>query len=257
MDVLIEHRTSSIHQSSIHLYVDQERKGKPYRLNQMIHNHKSDILIIIDADIKFKDSHVLNKMISEFLIDRNVMLVSADSRPISPKTFFEHAVYSTYTSYYAARDAIRNGNTLFGCTGLCIALRKKFTQELQMPEMLTNEDDYMYFKCIKMGYSFRLAHGGFVYYRLPKTVHDYIRQQYRSTPDYVYRMFVQQFGSLIADEYEKSRSLGIYIRSMLHGFFMNPLGFIFVSLLRMYSAVLVHFSFDTYTIQRYSAMTTK
>ena len=65
-----------------------ERKGKPYRLNQLFENSKSDTLVILDADTLLQDKLFLEKLMKP-VIKQKADLTSAGIEELEPKTFIQ------------------------------------------------------------------------------------------------------------------------------------------------------------------------
>jgi glycosyltransferase involved in cell wall biosynthesis len=243
-----------IKNSKIKIISDKNRKGKVYRLNQIIKSFTGDILLTVDADISLMSNNNFKIIISKFLESSKIMLVGANSRPHSPKTFFEKAVNSTINVYLKKRESVNNGNNMLASTGACLALRKKFAKEIKL-DTLINEDDYIYLKCIKLGYTFAYAKDALVLYKLPSNLYDYVRQFMRSNPTSVSVMYNEKFGDIIKKEY--NHSFILYIRFIFEEFLKNPIGIIYISLIRLIIQPFIPTITKKYNLNWYTAKSTK
>lgn len=232
---------------------NKDRRGKVFRVNQLCKDFQGDILVIFDADVNLADKNVINNLIKEFT-NKNVMLVGGNTRPFLPNTFFEKSVYSTFLVFDEARKKIKNGNNIFGCTGACIAIRKTFAREINIPDVI-NEDDYIYFSCLKKGYEFKHASKAIVSYKLPNTLRDYLKQVFRSDPNAVVLNFKQYFGKLPKEEYK--RSLPFYFQSTFKVFLKNPIGVIYMTLIKAVCLPLFPIISKRYELDWYTAKSTK
>jgi len=215
-----ENKVKSIKSNHLKLIVGKNRLGKTRRLNQLFRDFSSNILIVLDADIKLKDENVVTKIVQEFKSNNAIMLVGGNSTPIRPKTFFQKAVYSTFKVFYASRINFRGGHNVFGCTGSILGIRSAFAKKLTLPAVV-NEDAYMYLKCKEKGYEFRYVDSAVIYYKLPENVKDYVRQVLRSEPTAVSHDLSDYFKDI---ESELRRPLFPYVRNVIKEFFINPLG---------------------------------
>jgi len=209
-----------INDERVKIFEDHKRFGKSYRINQILKKSKGEITVLFDGDIKIGNEAVISSLVEKFR-EENVMVVGGNTKPFTPKTFFEKAVYSTFLVFEDSRMRIKNGNNIFGCTGGCMAIRKRFAKQIEIPSVI-NDDDFIYFSCIKAGFEFRHASDAEAYYKLPKTLKDYLKQVFRSDPHAVSQNFTQYFGNLVKDEYK--RPLPFYMHSILKSFIKNPIG---------------------------------
>lgn len=152
----------------------EERQGKPARLNAVHHELDSDVLVIADADTILAHDGVLEALITPFIHDANVLLVSGKSDPVRATTLTERAIGIGHR----ARDVVR-GNNVFSANGHLMAYRKAFAHHVQFPEGTIGMDQYLYFACRAAGSGYRYIPQALVRFRLPATLQDAIRQNIR------------------------------------------------------------------------------
>jgi len=222
----------SIKNPKIRIYEGKNKRGKVYRINQALSAFRGDILVIFDADINIEGINVITKLVNEFHKNDKVALVGGNSRVNTPQTFFERAIYTSYITYFEAREKLKGGNNVFGCTGACIALRRDLAKKVQVPPWVINEDTFFYFTSLSKGYEFRHAKGAKVYYALAKNLKVFLKQIFRTHPEAVKVKYRKAFGDLIEKEYK--RPLIFYLKSIWKAFKTNPVGTLFMILLKFF-----------------------
>ena len=77
---------------NIDLIVNKFRIGKSGSVKKLIELSKKnfpDVIVILDADLRLKNTTVIKKLIEPFLGDERLMVTSGNLVPDSPKTFVE------------------------------------------------------------------------------------------------------------------------------------------------------------------------
>jgi cellulose synthase/poly-beta-1,6-N-acetylglucosamine synthase-like glycosyltransferase len=245
----------SLKNRKVKIFVCRKRKGKVHRVNQILERFKGDILVILDADIKMQGDSVIQYLVREFKKDKEVMLVGGNSRTFPPNNFFQRAIFTSFDVYFKSREKLKGGHNVFGCTGACLALRKKFAKEITIPVHFIGEDTYFYFSCIKLGYKFRHAKNAIVYYKMASSLSDFLRQIFRTHPESVEVVFNKHFGPLIKQEYK--RPLKFYLRSIVEVFLENPLGTIYMITIKLACKPLFPYFSKKYKLDWFSAESTK
>lgn len=243
----------SINNKLITIAVGEKRKGKTYHLGQMFDKFSGDILVMFDADISLKNRNVVTNLINPFLSNSNVMLTGGNSQPFLPKSFFEKAVYTTFSVFYKSRKYINYGDNVFGATGSILAIRKKMAREIKLPKVI-NEDAFIYLYCLSKGFKFECVEDAVVFYKLPKNIGDYIRQVFRSDPRAVTRELKSYFGNLTDKEFH--RPFKFYLKSILETFVENPLGVIFIVLINMLCKTFIPIVSKNYKLEWFTARST-
>lgn len=208
---------------------DKTRRGKTFRLNQMFRRFKGDYLIMFDGDIIIKEPDVIENLLTGFK-EKNVALVGGNSTTLSPKSFFERAVNTTFNVFYESRKQVKNGHNVFGCTGSILAVEKKFAKSITIPKII-NEDTFLYFHCLTLGKKFRYIDTAKIYYQLPSKLTDYLRQLFRSAPEAVNVELEKYFGSLVEAEFRRPKIF--YAKAVLRSFLSLPLETAFIVLVNI------------------------
>lgn len=248
------HQSKLVRSSFIKILEDRTQKGKVKRVEQMFQSFEGDVLVLLDADLKLENNVVIENLIKPFHSSSEIVLTAGNTRPFKPTTFFERAVYSTFMVFDESRKFKNNGNNIFGCNGGCLAIDKTFARSLRFPNII-NEDDYIYFSCVKAGLNFKHVPNAIVYYKLPNNLRDYLKQSFRSNPDAVIQNFSHYFGDLVAQEY--SRPIVPYIVAILKSFFRYPLETIYISVIALLSKPFYPIISKRFKLSWYTAASTK
>jgi glycosyltransferase involved in cell wall biosynthesis len=167
----------SIKDKKILLIENQERKGLARGLNQIVKKSKSDILVLLDADVLIKDRYLLEKM-SHPIIDEKKDLVSCRLMEIKPKNFFEETLFISMRLKENLFNQFLGGNNLFNCHGPVRAFSKQLYTKIYFPDGRGN-DMYSYLFTKANGYEFKYLKITEVLYKLPKNIKDHKKQSLR------------------------------------------------------------------------------
>ncbi|HCM37730.1 MAG: Glycosyl transferase, family 2 [Candidatus Gottesmanbacteria bacterium GW2011_GWB1_43_11] len=151
------------------------RVGKPSRLNQLFSVLKTDVLVIVDADVICTDPYTLEKLVCHFRAEENVGLVSGNPQPFPARTLTERAI----NNYFYARNSVAEifdfGKTGYSVHGF-LAYSKTFLQNFRLPTDILNDDAYSYFTCITSKFKHVYVKDAIVHDRSAGSAKDYIKQ---------------------------------------------------------------------------------
>lgn len=167
----------SIGDKKILLIKNIERKGLARGLNQIVKRSKSDILILLDADVSIKDRYLLEK-ISQPIINDKKDLVSCRLKEIEPKKFFEKTLFISMRLKENLFNLFRGGDNLFNCHGPVRAFSKKLYTKIFFPDGRGN-DMYSYLFVKANGHEFKYLKNTEVYYKIPRNIKDHKKQSLR------------------------------------------------------------------------------
>jgi cellulose synthase/poly-beta-1,6-N-acetylglucosamine synthase-like glycosyltransferase len=244
----------SLRSKYIRVIDDGKRTGKVGRVNEFNKTAKGDMLVIFDADLLLAHDTVIRELVTSLYNQDLIALVGGNTQPILPKTFFERAVFSTFLVFEKSRKFLKEGNNIFGCNGGCIAYKKGFAQSITIPNVI-NEDDYLYFSCLKQGHLFKHSSNAIVYYKLPQTLIDYLSQTYRSNPEAVVLNFTKHFGPIVSQEYH--RPFHFLAKSVLQSFFVYPFETLYIVGINLLSKPFFPIISTRYKLEWYNAPSTK
>lgn len=168
---------SKINDKRISIIDNKTRKGQGARQNQIIKLSNTDILVLLNADIRILDNKFLVNLISPIL-DENADLTSSKLIPTRSRTFFEKVLCVAEEYKSSVFDLENGGNNLFTCHGAARAFTKKLYKNLNFSRSIA-EDAYTYFYSITNGFKYVYASKAQAYYALPNTLHDHIKRSIR------------------------------------------------------------------------------
>lgn len=185
----------------VKVYDFKENKGKLFRLNQIVGSNSSDILVLLDADIKIKDKNTISEIVTCFKKQKSIGLVCACHRAEKPHNFVGQLAHFGYRVWDRARDSIEADTTLYFCEGGMLALSQEFAKKYRIPSSLVSGDDWFaFFSAVNLGFKVVVARRAQVFIDLPATLKDYMRQMSRflSDPGNVEKYFEKD----LVDRYE-------------------------------------------------------
>lgn len=210
----------------------KKRQGFAHTVEMLLGLNKSDIIILLNDDIKIIDRHFIEKILDSF-IDKKVGLVSANPQPIKPQTFIEKGANSAFRVYEKMRYTIKGGDNEFTCDGKVLALSKPFIKSLSIPKnykQIGNTDSFLYFSCLANGFEYKHAKKAVVKFKLPSNLKDYISLTVRNNTDpYILK---GRFGKVVEMEYKKPK-LAFYYFGMIE-FIKNPIGAFFIFIVGLF-----------------------
>lgn len=160
-------------------YIRNKRRiGKSSTLTKMFQKNKSDVFVVLDADIILASRHFISRLVKPFR-NKEVGLVAACDKPQNPKTFFEKIVVTGVELWDDIRHEIENGNSIHNVHGSGYALSKTVCKNLHIPKNNLNDDQYVYLRVKQFGYTFQHTCSAVLYYCVPRTAADYLAQSAR------------------------------------------------------------------------------
>ena len=161
------------------LHMGKLRRGKAYRMNQMIVKARGEVVVFIDADVRIRSVNMLSEMIAPFFKYQNVGVVGGNVIPRNGKNLLQKAIISSVKAYDRARLEVRNGDNFYSCKGPLLALSKPMAKKLDMPSIISGTDTFIYFKGKALGLKFIYNHLSKVYYKVPSSFTEHINQHIR------------------------------------------------------------------------------
>lgn len=168
----------------IRVWDNKDRKGKSARMNEFFQKLKTDIVIILDADIVLTHSRILQELVTTFIQNPSVSLVSGVVTP-TPTSGFEQIIT---VGHELMREAIQMAPRpeVYTCTGAIRGFKKKLYSHMRFPQVYA-EDIYPYLYCKTHGFGYAVAGKAVVTYSVPKSYRSFTRQMVRylsSTTDH-------------------------------------------------------------------------
>lgn len=218
----------------ITIHEGKKRIGKPQRLNQLFKIAKGDVIVLLDSDVSLTSPEVIEHLIVKFLKNKTVGMVSGKAEALTGGNFVQSAINITRNAYLKIAEQINSGNNLYACEGRILALSKSFTHTVILPANIIATDAFLYFSCIKNGFSFRYAKSAVVKFILPNTFKEQITQNKRFTArTYILKKY---FGDMVDQESKIPQY--IYLKYIIPQIMKYPLHSIVIFFVNLYSKYL-------------------
>lgn len=169
----------SLKDKKIRIIDGKTRRGQAYRQNQIIKHTKSDILILLNGDIRIINRDFISKLIEPIIFDK-IDLVSTFPSPhhFEHSSLFIKVLETSVTIQEKIFNKLRNGSNIYTCHGRARALSNRFYKKLRFKESV-GEDAYSYLACIHNSFQYRSILDNSIKYYLPNNILDYARQSSR------------------------------------------------------------------------------
>ncbi|OGH10554.1 MAG: hypothetical protein A2857_06705 [Candidatus Levybacteria bacterium RIFCSPHIGHO2_01_FULL_36_15] len=128
----------------IKLKKDRQRKGKYFRVNQIFRECKSDIIVVLDADIALVGNRFLEKLVGVLIADDNAKMVAAHQIPLRPDNFIGKVIHASFVLWDFVRLSIPNHNSALNFFGSATAYRGSFAQSVVIPTFLSDPHLFIY-----------------------------------------------------------------------------------------------------------------
>lgn len=219
----------SINDERIKLIELGHRKGPKKAQNAIVKTAKTDVLVMLDADVLPGNKGFIEDIIKPIISDKNVGLVGADTLSLPPSNLLERIIADSHELKKSIYKKIRNGNNVYLCHGRARAFSRKLYPLLNWPE-LGPEDAYSYLFCIQKEFKFVFAPRAIILFRSPQELPDYLAQSKRFIKG---KELIKKYfpGDVIKKEYNVPFLL--LARYLIIFFLKNPLTTI--------SFVIIHF----------------
>jgi glycosyltransferase involved in cell wall biosynthesis len=130
--------------SKIKLVTGKTRKGKYYRMNELFAMCKTDILIIMDADVAMVGNSFINKLANGLVSDKNALAVSARNIFVRPEGFVARILHRHYTIWDNILLSLLSSDSPSQFSGTATAFRGVYARQLSIPTSVQNPHLYLY-----------------------------------------------------------------------------------------------------------------
>ncbi len=154
------------------------RQGGAMAQNAIFAGSKSDIVVVLDADIMPADDSFIDSLISPIILDPEIGLTSNIIEPAKPRTFVEKALARNHVFKTNLWLSSGMGNTIYTCFGPARAFSRKLYEGMRYPKDVP-VDSYSYMHCVSHGLKFALARSASVIFRCPENFSDHRKQSTR------------------------------------------------------------------------------
>lgn len=170
-------RARSVNDPRIKVIQEAERFGKPLRVNQIFEQSTSDVVVLLDADIEISSNDLLAELVRPFFASTPVSVVFGSAEPLPPKNMTQGVLKTGWNIWHDLRYAVPYAE-MYQCEGTVRAFRKGLYQVMRFPN-LSSENVFPFLYCKKYGHGISFAPDARVFYALPATYRDYVRQTVR------------------------------------------------------------------------------
>ncbi len=156
---------------------EQQREGKAAAVNYIFSHATTDVVVIFDADVRLPGDMTLERLIAR-MKETGADLVGARVDYQKPTTYFQKILAASCDMKERMFSQMDGGDTIYTCHGRARAFSRRLYSTFHVPSSI-NEDAYSYVYAKEHGFSYVYAPLATVLYRLPKTMHDHIKQAVR------------------------------------------------------------------------------
>lgn len=167
----------------VHLEIFKQRIGKSAVLGKILANFDSDILFLIDADTFIPSKDTFANIFRHADFEKS-SLIAPMCLPLDGKNFFEKTLNYSVQIQNEIKEKWNKGNNYLVIRGCFIGLSKNLAKSVTIPSGLINDDAYIYFKAIQLGYKSKYIPQVRIFYRSPSNLRDHIMQSSRFQKSY-------------------------------------------------------------------------
>ena len=167
----------SIKDKRITLIRNRKRIGQAMGQNKIVERFKSDILVLLNADILPYDKNFIANIIKPFQKDKKIGIVCPKMIPVPSDRPFGKITNFAAQCKWAIFESWNETNVML-CSGAARAFRKDLIKQMRWPKTV-GEDAFSYFFCITNGYKFKYQTGAKIYYKPSENIKDQRRQTSR------------------------------------------------------------------------------
>lgn len=210
-------KAKSLQSKKVKIISNKERKGLAAVQNLLISKADSDILIILNADVRILDKKFIEKIARPIALGY-ADLVAPSVNEAEPQTFFEKILFVSTKIKNVAYESFRKGNNVYTCRGVARAFSRRLYTKMYFLASI-GEDAFSYYFCIVNNFSYHFEKKAKVTYRLPGNYQDHKKQSLRFFNSQ--ELLKREFGKrLITEGYRLNNIL--LIKSLLRNFISSP-----------------------------------
>ena len=151
------------------------RLGKSFSLDKVFKKVNTDYVILLDADVRLEKNAI--RTVIEEVIKSNAELIAGNPVPNTPSSLFNFAEQASLFSWYLVQAIKENSpKTIYSAHGRFLVLSKSLYKNLDLSKISTPGDDQFIYLSAK---SFEYSKNSIVYYKLPSSFQDYLKQNVR------------------------------------------------------------------------------
>lgn len=211
-------KVKELKNKKIYLTNHPQRQGLARTQNVILEKTNSDILVLLNADIRIYDRKFIEKVIKP-IVKCSMDLVTPSVTETEPETFFEKILYVSTKIKNTAYENYRSGDNVYTCRGVARAFSKSFYKKMIFSTSI-GEDAFSYYVCKMNGFKYYFEKNAKVVFRLPNNYSDHQKQSARFYNSK--ELLKKEFGKrTIAEGYKLD--LLILLKSLILNFIKSPL----------------------------------
>lgn len=185
----------------VRIVESEVRHGKIYQLNRMFEKNDSDFLIVLDADIGFRERGAIDRLVRAAVSKPESVMFAAHQIPLCPEDIIGKILHATFLLW----DYIRLGNPdrrhVQNFYGAATLYRQRFTDVVQIPPEIMSMRTYLYQMGKRLG-GFEYVYDASILYWPPGTITDFVRMRSRA-----FGSDEEMLQKIFGDEYERVQSI--------------------------------------------------
>ncbi len=166
----------SFNNPKVEIIDNKDRLGQAARQNQIMELTDTDVLVLLNADIKLETKDLLDIFANE--ITQGNDLVCGPLTELAPKGFIEKVIAVGASYRRKVFENYNEGSNILTCHGSHRAFSKKLYKSFRFSGSIA-EDANSYLYCVSNGYKYKYAKGAVVSIKLPENISDHIKQSVR------------------------------------------------------------------------------
>lgn len=164
--------------SNVEISTNKKRVGKSKIVSQIFDtNSNADAIVLLDADVRLLQKDVISQLVRP-VFAKKADLVTAKVLELPPRNFLQKILINSMNLKRDIFDSLRNGKNLYTCHGRVRAFSPKLFNQLRIPSN-ASEDAFSYLFVQKNNLLYHYLKSVAVYYQIPSTLHDHIKQSQR------------------------------------------------------------------------------
>ncbi|MBI2008654.1 glycosyltransferase [Candidatus Amesbacteria bacterium] len=231
---------NSLKDKKLKIIDGKSRKGLIPRVNQLLQSSRGDIIVLSDADIRL-EANTVSKLIKPFA-KFDVGMVGAKASPVIGNSLLQKGIAVSVKAYTDFAESYHHGKNLYTCKGV-VALSRQLANKIKIPDYVYAQDAFLYLSCRQFGFKYEYVKTAQIWYYLPSTVSDHLKQNRRF--ESTYGNLRKHFGQLADSEYY--RPPRIFLPRLIGAFFSQPLLSLYISILNIYCKLFARFNYHQIT----------
>jgi glycosyltransferase involved in cell wall biosynthesis len=166
-----------IHNPHIRIFVNKDRQGVARGLNQIISHTRTDILVILDADVLLLDKLFIEKLVRP-VVNSQADLTSSSIAELPSSQFIPRVLFVSMRIKDAIFKKINHGNNLYTCHGPARSFSRDLYKNMVFPSRV-GDDMFSYLYAAYNNYTYKYVKNAAALYKQPETFMDHQKQSIR------------------------------------------------------------------------------